>query len=61
MGCSERECFAKHSKAAFPIILGGDIAGIVEKVGSKIAQFKAGDPIFAYVSLEITAVMRNTR
>jgi NADPH:quinone reductase-like Zn-dependent oxidoreductase len=44
--------FAKHSKAAFPIILGGDIAGIVEKVGSKIAQFKAGDPVFAYVSLE---------
>jgi NADPH:quinone reductase-like Zn-dependent oxidoreductase len=35
----------------FPIILGGDVAGIVEKVGSKITKFKAGDPVFAYVSL----------
>src|SRR4029450_10529343 len=37
---------------AFPIILGGDVAGIVEKVGSKITKFKAGDPAFAYVSLD---------
>jgi len=36
---------------AFPIILGGDVAGVVEKVGSKITKFKAGDPVFAYVSL----------
>jgi NADPH:quinone reductase-like Zn-dependent oxidoreductase len=39
-------------KRAFPIILGGDVAGIVEKVGSKITKFKAGDPVFAYVSLD---------
>jgi NADPH:quinone reductase-like Zn-dependent oxidoreductase len=37
---------------AFPIILGGDIAGVVEKAGSKITKFKAGDPVFAYVSLD---------
>jgi NADPH:quinone reductase-like Zn-dependent oxidoreductase len=37
---------------AFPIILGGDIAGVVEKVGSKITKLKAGDPVFAYVSLD---------
>jgi NADPH:quinone reductase-like Zn-dependent oxidoreductase len=37
---------------AFPIILGGDIAGVVEKVGSKVTKFKAGDPVFAYVSLD---------
>jgi NADPH:quinone reductase-like Zn-dependent oxidoreductase len=44
--------FAKHDKSAFPIILGGDIAGVVEKVGSKITKFKAGDAVFAYVSLD---------
>jgi len=41
-----------NEKRAFPIILGGDIAGVVEKVGSKIKKFKAGDPVFAYVSLD---------
>ena len=44
--------FAKGGSGAFPIILGGDIAGLVEKVGSKITNFKAGDPVFAYVSLD---------
>ncbi|MGC2353228.1 MAG: NADP-dependent oxidoreductase [Candidatus Udaeobacter sp.] len=44
--------FAKHEKAAFPMILGGDIAGVVENVGNKIAKFKTGDPVFAYLSLK---------
>src|SRR4029453_6355248 len=44
--------FAKEGNRAFPIILGGDVAGVVEKVGSKITKFKAGDPMFAYVSLD---------
>ena len=44
--------FAKHEKAAFPMILGGDIAGVVENVGNKITKFKAGDPVFAYLSLK---------
>jgi len=44
--------FAKHSEAAFPIILGGDIAGVVEKTRSKVTKFKAGDPVFAYASLK---------
>src|SRR6266566_4284970 len=44
--------FAKGGNDAFPMILGGDIAGVVEKVGSKITNFKAGDPVFAYVSLD---------
>jgi NADPH:quinone reductase-like Zn-dependent oxidoreductase len=44
--------FAKDSKPAFPTILGGDIAGVVEKTGAKVTKLKAGDPVFAYVSLE---------
>ena len=44
--------FAKDGNRAFPIILGGDIAGVVEKVGSKVTKFKASDPVFAYVSLD---------
>jgi NADPH:quinone reductase-like Zn-dependent oxidoreductase len=44
--------FAKHDKSAFPIILGGDIGGVAEKVGSKITKFKAGDAVFAYLNLD---------
>jgi NADPH:quinone reductase-like Zn-dependent oxidoreductase len=44
--------FAKEGNRAFPIILGGDVAGVVEKVGNKITKFKAGDPVFAYVNLD---------
>src|SRR5216117_2519285 len=43
--------FAKYEKDVFPMIPGADIAGVVEKAGSKITKFKAGDPVFAYVSL----------
>ena len=32
----------------FPIILGWDAAGIVERVGEGVARFKEGDEIFAY-------------
>ena len=44
--------FAKNGNGAFPMVLGGDIAGIVERAGNKITKFKAGDPVFAYVSLD---------
>src|SRR5262249_37969430 len=44
--------FDKEGHRAFPVILGGDISGVVEKVGSKITKFKSGDPVFAYVSLD---------
>lgn len=35
----------------FPLILGMDAAGIVEKTGAKITRFKAGDPVFAFFTL----------
>ena len=44
--------FDKEGHRAFPIILGGDISGVVEKIGSKVTKFKSGDPVFAYVSLD---------
>src|SRR6266702_1267936 len=44
--------FAKEGKRGFPIILGGDVAGVVERVGSTITKFKSGDPVFAYVSFD---------
>jgi NADPH:quinone reductase-like Zn-dependent oxidoreductase len=44
--------FDKENRRTFPMILGGDIAGVVEKVGSKITKFKPRDPVFAYVSLD---------
>ena len=36
----------------FPIILGMDAAGIVEKVGSKVTKYKVGDPVFAFFTLK---------
>src|SRR5713101_1171652 len=44
--------FAKYAKTPFPMIPGYDIAGIVEKTGTKIAKFKKGDSIYAYMSLK---------
>lgn len=35
----------------FPIIPGMDAAGMVEKTGSKVTRFKAGDPVFAFFTL----------
>src|SRR5262245_50874707 len=32
----------------FPLTLGMDAAGIVEKVGNKVTKYKAGDPVFAF-------------
>src|SRR2546421_4945493 len=44
--------FAKSKKLESPMVLGGDIAGIVEAIGSKITKFKKGDAIYAYLSLK---------
>src|SRR5215471_9303590 len=39
--------FDKEGSRSFPIILGGDVAGVVEKVGSTVTKFKPGDPVSA--------------
>lgn len=36
----------------FPLILGMDAAGTVEKVGNKVTNCKAGDPVFAFFTLK---------
>jgi NADPH:quinone reductase-like Zn-dependent oxidoreductase len=36
----------------FPLILGMDAAGIVEKVGNKVTKYKPGDPVFAFFTLK---------
>ena len=36
----------------FPLILGMDAAGILEKVGNKVTKYKAGDPVFAFFTLK---------
>jgi NADPH:quinone reductase-like Zn-dependent oxidoreductase len=44
--------FAKYEKATFPMIPGADIAGVVEKTGTKVTKFKPGDQVYAYLSLK---------
>jgi len=36
----------------FPLILGMDAAGIVEKVGNKVTKYKTGDAVFAFFTLK---------
>jgi NADPH:quinone reductase-like Zn-dependent oxidoreductase len=43
---------AKFFGTTLPLILGYDIAGIVEKAGTKISKLKVGDPVYAYVGLD---------
>lgn len=35
----------------FPLVLGMDAAGLVEKAGAKITKFKVGDPVYAFFTL----------
>ena len=43
---------AKFFGTTLPLIPGYDIAGIVEKAGTKISKLKIGDPVYAYVGLD---------
>ena len=43
---------SKFSGTTVPFIPGYDIAGIVEKAGTKISKLKVGDPVYAYAGLD---------
>lgn len=42
----------KRPGAKLPFIPGMDVAGVIEKTGARIDKFKAGDPVYAYLSFE---------
>lgn len=42
----------KQPGAKLPLVPGYDISGVVEKTGANAAKFKAGDEVYAYVSLQ---------
>src|SRR6266566_1770489 len=47
-----RKGYLKKLVGNFPLILGMDASGIVEKVGNKVTKYKAGDPVFAFFTLK---------
>src|SRR5438445_5514244 len=42
---------SEHGFDKRPMIIGYDIAGVVEKIGAKITKFKAGDAVYAYLPI----------
>jgi NADPH:quinone reductase-like Zn-dependent oxidoreductase len=42
----------RFGKGSLPFIPGMDVAGVVEKVGVNVTKFKAGDPVYAYLSFQ---------
>src|SRR5437667_1454419 len=49
---SRSEKYAKFFGITLPFIPGYDIAGVVEKTGTKITKFRAGDGVYAYLDLK---------
>jgi NADPH:quinone reductase-like Zn-dependent oxidoreductase len=43
--------FAKRGLDNRPVIIGYDIAGVVEKTGANAKKFKAGDKVYSYLSV----------
>jgi NADPH:quinone reductase-like Zn-dependent oxidoreductase len=43
--------FAKRGLDNRPMIIGSDIAGVVEKTGASIRKFKTGDAVYCYLSV----------
>lgn len=46
---------------AFPLTLGNELTGVIEKVGKNVREFKIGDAIYSRLPLEKSAPLRNTR
>jgi NADPH:quinone reductase-like Zn-dependent oxidoreductase len=44
--------YAQYFHTTLPLIPGMDAAGVVEKAGGKISKLKAGDPVYAFFSLQ---------
>ena len=42
---------AKRGLDKRPAIIGYDVAGVVEKTGARVTKFKAGDAVYAYLSI----------
>jgi len=42
-----RRVFSKKRGFEFPLVLGNDVCGVVEKVGSNVKSFRPGDDIFS--------------
>ena len=47
---------AKALPFHFPVILGWDVAGVVEKVGPAVTWFKPGDKVYGYIRRHHLAV-----
>jgi len=47
-----RKGYLEELVGNFPLILGMDAAGVVEKVGNKMTKYKTGDPVFAFFTLK---------
>lgn len=45
----------------FPLVLGNELTGIIEKVGKKVQGFKVGDAIYSRLPLQKSVPLRNTR
>jgi len=43
--------YAKAFGTQLPWIPGYDVAGTVEKIGANVKKFKAGDPVYAFISI----------
>ncbi|MDQ6808173.1 MAG: NADP-dependent oxidoreductase, partial [Verrucomicrobiota bacterium] len=41
--------YAREFGTHLPLVLGYDVAGVVEKTGAKVTRLKVGDPVYAYL------------